>query len=51
VDARTLEITDRIKGKITRTEQIELSTDSKTLTRTVHPVGQREPNVLVFERQ
>jgi hypothetical protein len=51
VDARTLEITDRIKSKITRTERLELSPDLKTLTRTVHPVGQRGPNVLVFERQ
>ena len=51
VDDRTLEITDKIKGKITRTVQIELSPDLKTLTRTVHPVGQREPNIFVFERQ
>src|SRR5215471_5601258 len=51
VDARTLEVTDRIKGAIKRTEQIELSRDLKMLTRTVHPVGQREPNIFVFERQ
>lgn len=51
VDERTLEITDKIKGQITRTVQIELSRDLKTLTRTVHPVSQREPNIFVFERQ
>ena len=51
VDKRTLEITDKINGKITSTEQIELSPDLKTLTRTVHPVGQREPATFVFERQ
>jgi hypothetical protein len=51
VDERTLEITNRTKGKITSTEQIELSPDLKTLTRTVHPVGHREPHVFVFERQ
>jgi len=50
-DERTLEITDKLKGKIMRTEQIELSSDLKTLTRTVCPVGQRDPNVFVFERQ
>src|SRR5215831_1347894 len=50
VSAHALEITDRVKGAITRTEQIELSRDLKTLTRTVHPVGQREPNIFVFER-
>ena len=51
VDERTLEITDKINGKITSTEQIELSPDLKTLTRTVRPVGQREPATFVFERQ
>jgi hypothetical protein len=51
VDERTLEITDKIKGKITRTEEIELSPDLKTLTRTVHPVGQHESNIFVYERQ
>ena len=51
VDERTLEITDKIEGKILRTEHIELSPDLKTLTRTIRPVGQREPNIFVFERQ
>ncbi len=51
VDERTLEITDRIEGKIMRTEHIELSPDLKTLTRTIRPIGQREPNIFVFERQ
>jgi hypothetical protein len=51
VDQRTLEVTDKVKDKITKTEQIELSSDGKTLTRTVHPVGQHEPNILEFERQ
>jgi hypothetical protein len=50
-DERTLEITDKLKGTIMRTEQIELSPDLKTLTRTARPVGQRDPNVFVFERQ
>ena len=51
VDERTLEITDKVNGKVTRTERRELSTDLKTLTRTVRPVGQREPAIFVFERQ
>ena len=51
VDERTLEITDKVDGKVTRTERRELSTDLKTLTRTVRPVGQREPAIFVFERQ
>ena len=51
VDERSLEITDKVEGKIRRTEQIQLSPDLKTLTQTVRPVGQRGPNVYVFERQ
>ena len=51
VDERILKITDKIKGKIMRTEQLELSPSLKTLTMTVRPVGQREPNILVFERR
>jgi hypothetical protein len=51
VDERTLEIIDKVNGKVTRTERRELSPDLKTLTRTVRPVGQREPAIFVFERQ
>jgi hypothetical protein len=51
VDQRTLEITDKVNGKVTRTDRRELSPDLKTLTRTVRPVGQRDPAIFVFERQ
>ena len=51
VDERTLEIIDKVNSKVTRTERRELSPDLKTLTRTVRPVGQREPAIFVFERQ
>jgi hypothetical protein len=51
VNERTLEIVDKVNGKVTRTERTELSPDLKTLTRTLRPVGQRDPNVFVFERQ
>jgi len=51
VDERTLEITDKIKGKVMTTEEIRLSSDLKTLTMTVHIDGRSKPNVLVFERQ
>jgi hypothetical protein len=50
VNARSLEITYKSKGKITSTRQIELSTDLKTLTITEHLVGQSRPkSVLVFD--
>ena len=51
VDERNLEITGKIQGKVTDTEQIRLSPDLKTLTMTVHPVGQNKPNILVFDRE
>ncbi|MFL6429407.1 MAG: hypothetical protein ACJ71S_14270 [Acidobacteriaceae bacterium] len=51
VNERTLELTDKIQGKIRDTQQIQLSADGKTLTTTVHPVGQSKPNILVFDRE
>ena len=52
VNERSLEITDKFKGKITGTRQVELSADLKTLTVTVHLVGQNRPkSILVFDRE
>lgn len=51
MNERTLELTVKINDKVTDTRQIELSPDLKTLTMTVHPVGQSEPNILVFDRE
>ncbi len=52
VNERRLEITDKFKGKIMGTRQIELSTDLKTLTMTVRLEGQSRPkSVLVFDRE
>jgi len=52
VNERSLEITDKSKGKITGIRQIELSTDLKTLTITVRLVGQSRPkSILVYDRE
>jgi hypothetical protein len=52
VNQRRLEITDKFKGKISSTRQIELSTDMKTLTMTVSLLGQSRPkSVFVFDRE
>ena len=52
VNDRNLEITEKFKGKITGTRQIELSGDLKTLTVTVRLVGQSKPqSILVYERE
>jgi hypothetical protein len=48
---RSLEITDKIQGKVTDTQHIELSPDGKMLTVTMRPVGQSKPNILVFDRE
>ncbi|MBV9295960.1 MAG: hypothetical protein JO145_10335 [Acidobacteriaceae bacterium] len=51
VNERTLEVTDKIRGKIIDTQQLDLSPDLKTLTVTVHLLGKSKPNTLVFERE
>jgi hypothetical protein len=52
VNERSLEITEKSKGKITGTRQIELSTDLKTLTVTVRLVGQNRPqSIFVYDRE
>lgn len=51
VDERTLEITDKLQGKITGTRKIELSKDLQTLTITVRVAGQSKvEDILVFDR-
>jgi len=52
VNERSLEITEKFKGTITDTRRIELSRDLKTLTVTVHLVGQSKPqSILVYDRE
>ena len=51
VKERTLEMTYKINGKVRYTQQIELSSDSNTLTMTRHIAGESETNIRVFERQ
>ena len=51
VNERTVEVTDKIKGKVTDTRQMRLSSDLKTLTMTVRAGVQSEPSILVFDRE
>jgi hypothetical protein len=46
----SIELTKKLKGKIVETREITVSPDLKTLTMTLHPVDQRLPNILVFDR-
>ena len=52
VNDHIVEITEKSKGKITATHQIELSSDLKTLTVTVNLVGQSRPqSIFVYDRE
>jgi hypothetical protein len=51
VNERTIELTDKIGGKVVDTREISVSEDGKTLTMNVHEPDRSEPNVLVFERE
>jgi len=51
VNERSVDITEKLKGEITGTRRIELSRDLKTLTMSLHLVGQNRPqSILVFDR-
>lgn len=47
---QSIELTNKIKGKIVETREITVSPDRKTLTMTRHLVDQRIPNILIFDR-
>lgn len=49
--ARSLEYSERNKGKIERIRQFELSRDGRTLKETMHVAGQTTPTVFVFDRE
>lgn len=51
VNERTVEITNKNKGKVRGTWHVELSPDSQSLTMKVHRAGQNKANVLVFDRE
>jgi hypothetical protein len=51
VSERSLELTYKINGRVTDTQQLVLSPDLKTLTLTLHPAGQSKPNIYVFDRE
>ena len=51
MNEHTVELTDKVKGKVIDTQQFELSPGSEALTVTVRHRGQSAPNILVFERE
>ena len=51
VSALTIQLTDKLAGKIVDTRQVDLSPDLKTLTMTVRTMNHNKSNTLVFERE
>jgi hypothetical protein len=51
VNERTVELTNKIDGKVTGTQEITVSPDLQILTITARPTGAGTPNILVFERE
>jgi hypothetical protein len=51
LNEHTVEITDKISGKVRDTQEISVSRDGKSLTVTMHIPGRSEPKIQVFERE
>jgi uncharacterized protein (DUF2147 family) len=51
IDQRTIQRTSKSNGKVTSTDEWVVSADSRTLTDTRHVPGQKQPIIMVFEKQ
>jgi len=51
VDTLTLEVTDKVDGKLADTREVKLSPDHKMLTMTVNSVGRSRQEIRVFDRE
>ena len=50
VSARTLDLTNKVKGQVLDHTRYEVSPDGKTLTLTIHGVAQPKPLIIVYDR-
>jgi hypothetical protein len=50
VDAHTLEVTDKVKGKVMDHTRFQVSEDGKTLTLTIHETGQPNALTIVYDK-
>ncbi len=48
---RSVEVSQKIDGKVLYTQQVEVSSDGKSLTMTIHIPGRNKPDIQVFERE
>lgn len=50
LNARTLDVTDKMKGQVLDRAKYEVSADGKTLTLTIHDQGQEKPVIVVYDK-
>ena len=50
LDSHTLELTDKVKGRVMDKNQFKVSPDGKVLTLTVHNAGEKTPVIIVYDR-
>jgi hypothetical protein len=51
VNDRSVEVAQKVSGKVLYTQQIDVSSDGKTLTMTVHVPGRSKPDIQLFYRE
>lgn len=51
IDQHTLEVTDKLKGKVMGRTEYKVSEDGRTLTLTAHYPGVKTPQIIVYDRQ
>jgi hypothetical protein len=51
VDQRTLEVTEKLKGKVMARNEYKVSEDGRKLTITAHYPGESTPQTIVYDRQ
>jgi len=51
IDALTLELTDKVDGKVAATEEVKLSPDHNVLTMTIQSAGPTKPEIRMFDRE
>jgi hypothetical protein len=51
IDNHTIQLTDKVNGKVTATREAKVSQDGRTLTEPVYRTGQQNSYILVYEKQ
>ena len=51
IDKYTIQLTDKLNGKVTVTHEAKVSEDGRTLTDTMYRPGQQKPAIFVYEKE